>query len=194
MATTAEIQAFWPHILPYAQRVAAATGLHTGVIMALTAEETGYGGSYLAQHCFNMSGIKYVGQPQAQGNSGGFACYAGLGGWASDMIRVLQLPFYAGVLQTAGQSAQAQLDALAASPYDGAPAAQRQQWADNILAVYNQFNLGQYDSTTSTPSQPKVTVQGNTMTVTAQGPISGGGAALALVIVLAVASALVANA
>lgn len=193
IATSQEIDAYWPAILPYAQRVASATGLRVGVILALTAEETGYGTSHLAVACHNMSGIRYVGQPQAQGNDGGFACYASYGGWASDMIRVLQLGYYRGVLATAGQSAQAQLDALAQSPYDGASASQRQQWADNILAVYQQFDLAQYDGTASSPNEPKATLQGNTLTVTASSPIPGGGAALALAVLAAAVMALVAN-
>ena len=138
---------------PYAQGVAAATGLRAGVILALMGEETAYGKSRLAGEN-NMSGIKYVHQARAAGNDNGFATYRNLNDWASDMTRVLELPDYAALRATAGESASAQIQALAESPYNGAPYSQRMQWAQLLEEVYQEQGLAVYDGDQAPAAPP----------------------------------------
>ena len=178
--------------LPYAQQVAQATGVLPGVLLALGLEETGLGtvGTGVLD---NVWGIKYTGFAGSTEQAGGFAAYPTPAVAAQDMIRVLLLSNYAAV--RSAQGAQAQIEALAASPYNGAPYAQRQQWAQTLLAVYASNDLSQYDGADVTPPAPpelplsqfQVTAAGTQLTVTAPVPVMDGGAAAALVLVAAVA-------
>ena len=176
---------------PYAQGVAAATGLRAGVILALMGEETAYGKSRLAGEN-NMSGIKYVHQARAAGNDNGFAVYRTLGDWASDMTRVLELPDYAALRATAGESAAAQIQALAESPYNGAPYSQRMQWAQLLDEVYQQQGLAVYDGGqgAAQPPAPAPAAQGSTdsgPTISAQNGaiVVAGVAGVAAIVVVA---------
>lgn len=170
--------AFFAEIAPYAKQVAAAYGLRPGLIMALAGEETGYGQDLVG---FNLTGIRFVGQPQATGeSSGGFAEYGNFEGWAQDMIRVLGLPYYQALRNTAGQSIDAQVAALVASPYNGAGLAARQQWGQLLLEVYQEQGLAAYDASaapapapTPAPSTPTVTGNGSSITIA---NVAGAGA------------------
>lgn len=192
---------FFVALAPYAEKVHQATGALTGVVMALAAEETGYGSSQLAREN-NMTGIRFVGQPQAQGNDGGFATYATLDDWASDMARVLNLDLYAAVRKAQGPSAQ--LTRLAESPYNGEPDLQKRYlWADGIMQVYTEQGLAQYDAGGAgigTPAQvpdnggipagyPQVSVSGNAINVDAGTAVAGLGALGIALVIAAVASA-----
>lgn len=184
--------AWFSEFAPYAEQVHAATGVLTGVVLAVMALETGYGTSRLAREN-NLSGIRYVGQPQAAGNDGGFATYASPDAWAQDMIRVMQLPYYTGV-RTA-QTASAQIRALATSGYDAGSLAEQQAYGNTLLEIYAEQGLAAYDgggitpapAPAYTPEQFGVAAQGSTLTVTAPAPVEGAGAGFGLALALAVA-------
>lgn len=174
--------------LSAAQEVSAATGVLPGVLLALGQEETGLGtaGTGLQN---NIWGVKYAPGASAPGTTeqaGGFAAYPDPSVAAADMIRVLQLPYYAAV--RSAQGAAAQIAALAESPYDGASVSQRQVWEQTLLSVYQSGGFARYDGA---PAGYQVSAQGNTLTVTAPGgtDLAGGAAGVAAV---AVAGALAA--
>ena len=177
--------------LPYAQQVSQATGVLPGVLLALGLEETGLGtaGTGVLN---NVWGVKYVQGVSASGTTeqaGGFAAYPTGAVAAADMIRVLSLSDYAGVRAAVG--ATAQIEALAASPYDGATASARAGWAQVLLSVYASNGLAAYDGRTPVqqpqPAQFQVAATGSTLTVSAPSAIIGGGAAIGIVLLAAVA-------
>ena len=184
--------------LPYAQQVAAATGVLPGVLLALGQEETGLGtaGTGLQN---NIWGVRYAPGASAAGTTqqaGGFAAYPTPAIAAADMIRVLQLPYYAAV--RSAQGAPAQIEALAASPYNGASLAQREVWAQTLISVYQSGGFAQYDGGGAGTSVPmpagfSASGSGNTLTITAPaGTDLGGGAGAvgALLVVGAVGAVL----
>ena len=206
---------FFRAMAPYAQRVAQATGLRTGLFLSLMGEETGYGTSNLAR-LNNMSGIKFTGQPGTWNDGTGFAAYSSLDAWAVDMIRVIDLGYYDALRATAGQSIEVQIQALAHSPYNGYDgstdrAADAERWAALLLSVYQEEGLAAYDGeapSTPAPSQLPVVepttppsafnwpfpappmpvlVDGNVLSVQAPQPIMGSGPALVVGLLLAVA-------
>lgn len=114
-------------VQPYADRAAQATGLPARVILAQWALETGWGTSYLATHDNNLGGIKYVGVPEQDYSSGGFAGYRSLDRFVTDYIRVLNgdwggYPAVRAVARKAYPDAETRFravaQALGASAYD----------------------------------------------------------------------------
>lgn len=148
--------AFFEAMAPYAESVASATGLRTGVILTLMGEETGFGASPLA-HQNNMTGIMWTPRAAALGAvkvAGGFASYRTLGDWATDMIATLEQPNMAVILASAGQDPSHQFTAIGESPYDGDTYANRMLWADRLMAIYTEQGLAAYDGGGSTPTPP----------------------------------------
>ena len=189
------INAAWvSEILPYVRQVSASTGVYPSVLLALAAEETGYGASALAAQN-NLSGIRYVGQAGARKVAGGFAAYPSLGAWATDMTRVLDLSYYSAV--RSASTPQAQIAALAESPYNGASAAARQAWGTLLEEVRTEQGYAQYDAgggsataPATTTWSPSVTHSGGMLTVDLAGAPAGM-AAQTLAVLAAVAVALV---
>ena len=173
--------AFFQAWAPYAQQVHAATGVDTGVLLALAAEETGYGTSALAAQ-YNVWSVKWT--PEAPAGTtdqpGGFCGYPSPEAAVEDMIRVLSLPEYAAVRQA--QGVQAQVAALVDSPYDGGTLAQRRTWGHTILAVYAEQGLSQYDGPAGTAAPPGRVTTGPGMVTISDLPTmeSTGPAVLAL--------------
>lgn len=178
--------AFYDAMLPYAQQVAAGTGLLPSVVLCLMAEETAWGSSALAQQN-NMTGIKYYGRGGTVQIAGGFAGYPSLDAWAQDMIAVVHQDNMAVIEASAGQDASHQITAIAESPYDGDSYQGRMDWANKVLwPIYQTDNLGQYDAAAApTPPTWRPTVTGNlggTVTVdTAGAPQDGAVAILAVI-------------
>ncbi|MHB2020335.1 MAG: glucosaminidase domain-containing protein [Candidatus Xenobia bacterium] len=145
--------AWFSSVAPYAEEVHAATGVLTGVLLAVMALETGYGTSQLA-HQNNLSGIKYEGQPGTSGQDGPFATYSSPQAWAADMSHELSLPRYAGVRRA--QGAMAQMSQFAMSGYDGGSFAQQQEYGSTLVKIYAEQGLAAYDGAgpvTASPSQ-----------------------------------------
>ena len=190
------INAAWvSEILPYVRQVSASTGVYPSVLLALAAEETGYGASALAAQN-NLSGIRYVGQAGARQVAGGFAAYPSLSAWATDMTRVLDLSYYSAV--RSASTPQAQIAALAESPYNGASAAARKAWGTLLEEVRTEQGYAMYDTGSASASSgsasstwsPSVTHSGSTVTVDLAGAPTGT-TAQTLAVLAAVAVALV---
>lgn len=113
---------------PYADGIAAATGLSPWLFLSQWAVETnepppaGLGGSPLATACHNLAGIR----PNAQGLAhpgvsevaGPFLCFPNLDTFRANYLEVIAHPDYAGVRQTAGYALWSQMVALGLSPWD----------------------------------------------------------------------------
>lgn len=151
--------------LPYAQQVSRATGVATGLLLALGQEETGLGTAGTGRVGYNIWGVKFTSSAPTgtTEQAGGFAAYPSAAAAAQDMIRVLSLPVYAPVRSAVGVAAQAA--ALADSPYNGAPYSQRQDWGQTLLQVYQQDGFGQYDAPGASAGSVSVDQGAGTVTV-----------------------------
>lgn len=102
---------------PQADALASATGLNPLTFLAQFANETGWGTSQLANHN-NLAGITYTDLTAGFGqNFGGFVAFGSLDTFVKCYLTVLSLDVYAGFRNTAGESVEAQLSALGASPW-----------------------------------------------------------------------------
>lgn len=168
--------------LPAAQAVSAATGMRTGLLLALGIHETGLGeaGTGIEN---NVWGVRYVPGVSAGGateQAGGFAAYASPAAAAADMIRVLGDGRFPGL--AAAPSAAAQIEILQQGGYDGGTAAQTAAWAQQVLDIYDQYGLSAYDGGASGSAGAAAAAPGS-VALSAPAP-AGSAGALALVAII----------
>jgi len=131
---------FWDLALPYARQASAATGVHTSVILAQWADETGYRWPAPGNNPGN------VGNPQ----HGGQTNYATLVAGVQAYIHTMMLGYYVHV--RAPGTADEQATALGQSPWAashyGSPP------GSVLLAIIAENGLTAYDGTTPAPPSP----------------------------------------
>jgi hypothetical protein len=158
---SAQAQAYATKMLPVAQRAAANLSAALSVkygqpidypvelVIAQWGWETGWGTSQLANNGSNNNGgIKFVGQAEATGASGGYAKYADLNRFADDWVRVLSLSRYKVVADAAAKSYPTQFArtdaiarALGSSDYAGSHYAEGGYPGGSINLALKEFTL-----------------------------------------------------
>lgn len=138
--------AFFQEALPWARTAHAQTGVLTSVILAQWAAETGYGGpDWSVDHNPGNVG-SFTGQPV---NS-----FPTLAAGVQAYIQTMKLGYYAGVRSAVGYVAQCV--ALGNSPWAAAHYNDGNGPGSLLVAIVNQYNLTQYDST-PIPEVPTMT-------------------------------------
>ena len=110
MATQSQIQSFVNTYAPYAQQAAAATGLNAQLILAQWGNETAYGTDFAESNNIGNVGV-YSGGPNPS--------YPTVQAGVQAYINEINSPAMKSVKATAGQSIQAQAEALGKSGYAG---------------------------------------------------------------------------
>lgn len=171
--------------LAFADAVAQATGLDAGVLVAWANSEGGlyYNDMNLSSNGPNasFSGVPIIGTYTATGGTGSFSKFATPADGVTEFVYWIEnFTNYAGIKNSAGQSPQAQIQAIVDSPWDaghyGSSAAEiaahgipsGHYSGPHLFADYNSLNLGSQATQPSTPASGSST-SGTGMPQAAQG-------------------------